>query len=156
MVYRVSAVRTWNVGLIPVIFMTSGVMTGSGLVLLNTRILSGMTGLPVVIFLICIFLNLVVWFLYLYWCHDTNFQEAVKSLRRPVSLLVTLFIGHLIPVVLLLSVVISGNVKNSSQLLTVVHVISGLSLIVGGVSQKSGIILKAGYYRGIFLKTIRN
>ena len=77
-------------------------------------------------------------------------------MRYPVSLLVTLGIGHLILFVLLFSIIVSGNVENGSQLLAVVRVVSGLALIVGGVSQKTGIILKAGYYRGIVFKTVGN
>ncbi|MCK4822343.1 dimethyl sulfoxide reductase anchor subunit [bacterium] len=156
MVYRAAAVTAWNVWLVPVIFVTSGFMTACGLVLLNTQIQSGMAGLPAVISLICIFLNLVVWLLYLFWNHDTDFQEAVKAMRRPVSVLVTMGIGHLIPFVLLLSIFVSGDIENGSQLLTVVRVVSGLALIVGGISQKTGIILKAGYYRGIVFKTVGN
>ncbi len=156
MVYRAVAVTAWNVWLIPLIFVTSGFMTACGLVLQNTQILSGMDSLPVVISLICIFLDLVVWLLYLYWYHDADSQEAFKAMRRPVSLLVTVGVGHLIPFVLLLSIVVSGDVENGSQLLTVVRVVSGLALIVGGISQKTGIILKAGYYRGIVFKTVGN
>jgi len=131
-------------------------MTACGLVLLNTQTLGGIPSLPAVISLICIFLNLVFWLLYLSWYHEADFQEAVKAMRCPVSLLVTVGIGHLIPFVLLLSIVVSGNFENGSQLLAVVRVVSGLALIVGGVSQKTGIILKAGYYRGIVFKTVED
>jgi DMSO reductase anchor subunit len=156
MIYRAAAVTAWNMRLIPVIFVTSGFMTACGLVLLNTQIFSGMDSLPVLISLICIFLNLVVWLLYLYWYHDNDFQEAVKSMRYPISLLVIVGIGHLIPFVLLFSVAVSGDFENGSQLLAVIRVVSGLALIVGGISQKSGIILKAGYYRAIVFKTVGN
>ena len=153
MVYRGASVTAWNAWLVPVIFVTSGFMTACGLALLNNEILGEMPSLSAVIFLICILLNLVFWILYLYWCHDADFQEAVKTLQRPVSLLVIVVIGHLLPFVLLSSIVVSGDVENGSQLLAVVRVVSGLSLIVGAISQKTGIILKAGYYRGIVFKT---
>jgi hypothetical protein len=152
MVYRAVAVKAWNVWLVPAIFVTSGLMTAWGLILLNTQIISGMASLLLVILLICIFLNLVVWLLYLYWDHDADFQEAVKALRRPVAVLVSVGLGHLFPFFLLLSIFVSGDFEDSSPLLAMVRIISGLALIVGSVSQKTCIILKAGYYRGIVFK----
>jgi DMSO reductase anchor subunit len=156
MVYRTTAVTAWNVWLIPVNFVTSGFMTGCGLVLLNTRILSEIHSLPVMIFIICILLNLVVWLLYLFGYRNIEFQKAVKHIRRPVSLLVSVGIGHLVPIVLLFSIIVFGNIDGNSLLLAVSRVLSGLALIVGGISQKKGIILKAGYHRGVAFKTIGN
>ncbi len=156
MVYRAPAVTAWNVPLIPVIFVTSGFMTSCGLVLLNTQILSGMAYLPVMISLICILLNLAVWLLYLYGYHNADFRRATENMRRSGSLMVTIGVGHLLPLVLLFSAFASGDFENRSILLPIVHVISGLALIVGGVSQKTGIILKAGYYRGIVLRPVEN
>jgi len=156
MVYGAAAVPAWNVWLTPVIFMTSGFMTACGLVLLNTRIYSGTDSLLPVVFLICIFLNLVAWLLYLTRHHDNDFKKAVKFMRHPALLLVIVGIGHLVPFVLLFSVVVFGHVENGSKLLAVFHVLSGLALIVGGFGQKAGIILTAGYYKGIDIKASKD
>ena len=82
-VYRTAAIPAWNVWLTPVIFVTSGFMTACGLVLLNTQIHSGTDSLMIVIFLICIFLNLVAWLLYLYRYHDNDIQKTAKYYASP-------------------------------------------------------------------------
>jgi len=155
-VYRAAAVTAWNVWLIPVIFVTSGFMTACGLVLLNTRFYSTIDTLPIVIFLICIFLNSIIWLLYLYWDHDDDFKEATWYLRRPVIVLVILGTGHLIPFILLLSIVVFGTAENSFQLSAIFGVISGLFLVLGGANIKAGITLAAGYYRKIVFKAVIN
>ena len=156
MVYRAVAVKAWNVRLVPVLFVASGFMTASGLHLLNARISAGNAGLPVLIFLVLILLNLFVWLVYLYWNHDSDFLQAIKALRRPASLLVSVVFGHLMPFILILSIAVFGDFDDNSPLFAVIHTISGLALIVGGASQKTGIILKAGYFRGITSKMAQN
>jgi DMSO reductase anchor subunit len=155
-VYRAVAVTAWNVCLIPVIFVTSGFMTSCGLVLLNTRFHSGMDTLLMVIFLICIFLNSIVWLLYLYGYHDDDFQEAIRFLRRPVMVLVILGIGHFIPFILLFSIVVFGNAENGYKMSAIFHVVLGLLLVLGGTNIKAGITLAAGYYRKMVFQTVRN
>jgi DMSO reductase anchor subunit len=152
-VYRAAAVPAWNIWLVPVIFVTSGFMTACGLFLLNTQIHPGTDSLPVLIFLICIFLNLVAWILYSYRHRDDDFQKAVKLMHHPVLSMVIVGIGHLVPFVILFFFVVFGNVENGSALSAVFRALSGLALIVGGLGQKAGIILTAGYYRGVDLNT---
>lgn len=148
-VYRAAAVTAWNVWLTPVIFITSGFMTACGLVLLNTRLHSGIDTLAMMIFLICIFLDSIVWLLYLYWFKDEDFQKAIQFLRRPVMVLVFLGIGHLIPFILLFSILVIGNAEVGFKLSVIFRLISGLFLILGGANIKAGITLAAGYYRQI-------
>lgn len=151
MVYRSPAVTAWNVRLVPVIFTTSGFMTGCGLIFLNTQIFGRAAYLPVMISLICILLNGAVWLLYLYGYRDADFRRATGAMRRFGSLAVIVGAGHLLPLVLLLFIVAYRDFDNGSQLPRILGLISGLALILGGVSQKTGIILKSGYFRSIFL-----
>jgi len=155
MVYRAAAVTAWNVWFIPVIFVTSGFMTGCGLVLLNTQMLVGAAYLPVVIFLICVLLNLALWLLYLYGYYNADFRRATESMRRFGSLVVTVGAGHLLPLVLILFIVVYEGFKNGFQLLAVCRVVAGLALIVGGASQKTGILLRSGYFKGIVLRPVK-
>lgn len=154
--YRAVAVTAWNVGLIPVIFVTSGIMTGCGLVLLNTRFHPGIDKLPSMIFLICIFLNSIVWLFYLYGYHDNDFKEATWFLRRPAIAFVIMGIGHLIPFILLFSIVVFGNAENGFKLSAAFSIISGILLVLGGALIKAGITLAAGYYRKMVFKTVKN
>jgi phenylacetyl-CoA:acceptor oxidoreductase 26-kDa subunit len=155
-VYRAAAVPAWNIRLTPVIFATSGFMTACGLFLLNTRIHPGMDSLPLLISLIWIFLNLVAWFMYLYRHRDDDFQKAVKLMHHPVLSMVIVGIGHLVPFVILFFVVVFRHVDYSSALLAALRALSGLAMIVGGLGQKAGIILTAGYYRGVDLNTSKD
>jgi hypothetical protein len=59
-------------------------------------------------------------------------------------------IGHLLPVFLLL-VFAGGDVGPEGEFQRIVATLAGLALVIGGVSQKTGIILEAGYLRGIVL-----
>jgi len=156
MVYRAPAVTAWNVPLVPVIFAISGFMTACGLVLLNTLAAPDVTCLPAVISLIVVLLNLAVWLLYLYGYHNADFRRSTEVMRRFGSLMVTVGVGHLLPLVLLLSISLFGDFKNRSIMLPIVHVISGLAMIIGGASQKTAVILKAGYLRGIVLRSIED
>ena len=74
-------------------------------------------------------------------------------MRRFGSLMVTVGVGHLLPLVLLSSISVLVDYKNRSIVLPIVHVISGLSMIIGGSSQKTAVILKAGYLRSIVLRS---
>lgn len=149
-VYRIRAVTAWNVPLMPLLFLTSGFATGSGLVLLAAlgKLTLGIG--PMMVGLICVVLNLAVWLLYLHWPHDVAFREATEALRRPSSLIFTVGIGHLLPILVLL-LLIAPSICTGGELWHIVTALAGLAIVAGGVSQKVGIILKAGYLRGIVL-----
>jgi phenylacetyl-CoA:acceptor oxidoreductase subunit 2 len=154
-VYRVRGVTAWNVPFIPLFFLTSGFATGSGLVLLAAlgKLTLGMG--PVVIGLICVVLDLVVWLLYLHWSGDVAFREATEALRRPNSLIFTVGIGHLLPILLLLLLLVAPGIGARVGLERIVAALAGLAMIAGGMSQKAGIIRKAGYLRGIVLEGLK-
>ena len=154
-VYRACAVTAWNVPMIPLLFVTSGFATGAGLLLLMVAV--GKISLVrdiVVIALICVILNLVVWLLYLYRYNDKEFQKSTEAMRRPSTLIITAGIGHMLPLLLmllcLLLIVLGLDIGDKHQDITAA--IAGLAIIVGGASQKSGIILQCGYLRGVVLK----
>lgn len=153
-VYRACAVIAWNVSLIPLIFVTSGFATGKGLLLLlfaggKSTLTSG----PIIIGLICVVLDLVVWLFYLYWSQDPDFRRATGILRHIFFLVSIIVVGHLLPVLLLLLLLLlyaldfDAIVKFQHIMLS----LTGVAIIVGGISQKVGIILGAGYLRGIVL-----
>jgi len=152
-VYRARAVTAWNVPIMPLLFMSSGLASGGGLVLL----VAALDRLPlarglVVIGLICVVLNLAVWLLYLRWSHATPFRLATDALCRPIAVILTAVLGHVVPLLLLLLLLIRPGVDARVELPHVVTALSGLAMIVGGMSQKVGIILAAGYTREIALR----
>jgi phenylacetyl-CoA:acceptor oxidoreductase 26-kDa subunit len=157
-VYRARGVTAWNSAWMPLFFATSGLAAGSGLLLVvlslyNAFLAPGIRAilpLPLVA-LVAAVLNAVVWAVYLA-TPDKGFQRATEALRRPGSIVRALGVGHLLPAALL-AVVLSGNISGAPQL--ALEVVAGLALIYGGVSQKFGIIIEAGYLRPIVLPVPR-
>jgi phenylacetyl-CoA:acceptor oxidoreductase subunit 1 len=128
-IYRARGVTAWNVPLVPLLFLTSGFATGSGLVLLD----------------------LAVWLLYLHGSQDADFQKATKALRRGSDLISTVGIGHLLPILLLVLLLVAPDIGIGANLQHAVAILAGLAIVAGGVSQKVGIIQRAGLLRGIML-----
>ena len=150
MVYRARAMVVWNLWIIPVVFVTSGLMTACGLALLNTHPYSATLTIPTNAIFIFAILNLVVWFFYLRLGRG-QFNPSVAFLQRPLILSLIVFIGHLLPMMILWSMPWVANVQNSASLIVVLRIASGLMLIVGGVSQKIGIVFAAGFFRPMVL-----
>jgi formate-dependent nitrite reductase membrane component NrfD len=146
LIYRARAVTAWNVPLMPVIFLTSGFATGVGLILFISPALLTITGSLLVVGLVWIGLDLGVWILYLFASREPAFQAATATLRRPVWMGCVVGIGRLVPLVLLVISFIPGFEPHQS-----LAILAGLTLIIGGLAQKAGIILGAGYLRAIVL-----
>ena len=151
-VYCARAVIAWNVPIMPLVFVTSGFALGEGLVLVLASMGKLSLGFgPIVIGLFCVALDLVVWLIYLYWSNDAAFRKATKILRHPIALTLTVGIGHLFPVLLLLLFVAVPGINTEGKFWNRIAALAGLFIVVGGVSQKFGIILWADYLRGIVL-----
>jgi len=151
-VYLGRALTAWNVPLMPLVFVTSGFATGSGLLLLVAPDQLTVRGVPAMVVLVCMVLNVAVWLLYLNWSNDRTFRDATKALRHPGTLILTVGVGHLLPVLLLLSFLMGPEVDTGSEFLYIATALSGLAMVAVGVGQKAGIILAAGYTRGIALR----
>lgn len=151
-IYRARAVTAWTVALMPVVFVTSGFGTGSGLLLLVApdELTAGRA--LAIVALVCIVSNVAVWLLYLHWSSDSAFREATKVLRRPSAIILTVGMGHLLPALLLLLLLVKQGVDGEVEVFQMVATLAGLAMIAGGVSQKAGIILGASYTRGIALR----
>jgi DMSO reductase anchor subunit len=153
-VYRARGVTAWNTPLMPFLFVTSGLAAGSGLALVVLALFNASSPqgvhstLPLPpVGLTAAILNTVVWVVYLR-TPDKDLQKATEALRRPKALIQDMGVGHLLPIVLL-GITLLGNASGAPQLFLAVT--SGLALISGGASQKFGIIIEAGYLRGIAL-----
>jgi len=152
-VYCARAVRAWNVALIPVLFVTSGLATGGGLVLLLVALGElNITHVAVMIGLVCTVMNLGVWLVYLRRSLDGTFRESIRALGRPSALILIVGVGHLLPVLLLSPILLRPEVAMASEFLHPAVVLAGLAMVTGGVSQKAGIILKASHYREIMIE----
>ena len=98
-------------------------------------------------------MNLVVWLFYLYWSQDPAFRKATEALRSPKSLIISLGIGHLLPILVLSSLLVAHSVEIGMELPDIATAGMGLAMILGGAGQKADIILKAGFQREISLES---
>lgn len=148
LVYRARGVATWNLPLVPAIFLASGFFSGSGLLLMTSA-----WGGPVpariagIVSMALLVINLWIWMLYLNRSRSESLTGPAECLLRPVSLMLTVGLGHLLPGLLLLTLLVTSP-ERADQGFTLM-VVAGGNMIVGCAAQKVGILLKAGYLRGI-------
>lgn len=146
--YASRGVITWNVSAILPLFLAVSFATGSGLILLTGWGTPGTaTSTPAVAGLICATASLITWLTYLYGAHAPAFHTATRSLRRTGSLVVSVGLGHLLPISCLV-LALASQPADDVNLWTF---LAGGGLIVGGLRQKAGIILDAGYLRAVVL-----
>jgi phenylacetyl-CoA:acceptor oxidoreductase subunit 2 len=154
--YRARAVTAWNIPLIPYLFSSSAFATGSGLLLLVAPGRPFFSIEPAVIGLFFITIDLIVWLFYLYGSHEAELRQATRGLRRSLSLAATVGIGHLLPILVLVVLLVIPSADLGDGLVRTLAWLTGLFVIVGGVSQKAGIILEAGYLRPIVLDVAKD
>ncbi len=155
MVYRARAVTAWNVPLAPISFFTSSIVGGCGLLL----IVSGLSGLAfstqmVVTGIVCLVLNLFVYGIYVRIPQANHaLRAATAILRNPLSLLVVLGLGHLVPgIFLILLLPLTGlHEMASKHLQDALFVLAGLAMVSGVAFQKILVILGGNSLRGIFM-----
>jgi len=138
-VYRAGALPAWNVPVMPVLFISSGLAAGAGVALLAWPHATAGIGLA------CIGANLVAWLVYLWGTRERAFRQATRVLRRPGALIVVVGLGHVLPGILLgLALARTGS--------TGAALVAGAAMIVGSLSQKAGVVLWAGYLQAIALR----
>lgn len=144
--YRGRGVTAWYVPHVPLMFATSGPMTGFGLLVILASI-SGFVVPPLLWWLGVLFIvaNAAVWWHYLQR-PDELFQRAVATLRQPTAMFWVIGVGHVLPFVFLVVAGAAGPAEGAARLLALV---GGAALLVGGTLQKAYLILEAGYLRPI-------
>lgn len=149
-VYSARAVIAWNVPLIPLFFIASGFTLGEGLVLLITAIGRMDIGVDVIVIgLIFLVLDLLLWVIYLRSPNNLAFREVTEKMRRSINLVLTVGIGHILPIMLLFLLVFKDDMGVISKRIVLIFV--GVAIIFAGILQKRGVILGANYLRGIFI-----
>lgn len=150
--YRSRGVPAWNVGIIPIVFLSSGLTSGVGL----TMVFAAGSGISLepnelLIGIISLLVNLTVWCLYLSWSKESEYQMAIRQLRRLSSLSISIGLGHAISILLLTFAWIIWLHEPASFAGYVLIGLAGLQILTAIACQKVGIILKAGYKREIRL-----
>jgi formate-dependent nitrite reductase membrane component NrfD len=146
-VYNSRGVTAWNVPIIPILFISSGLSSGCGILLLSIRSsLDWQISISMALFLVG--LNLIVWAFYLYRKGGTDFRISTRKLRHPITLFINMGLGQFFPFLFLLFIF---WFKEGIEFKETMMIISGIALILGGLIQKSIIILLGGFMRGVNL-----
>lgn len=152
-VYRSLAITAWNVAIIPLFFLFSGLSSGYGFSLLvDVFYGSTFTYYQTLTGLICVFGNLVVWILYLCWSSNPNFNLSTRILRHPADLIFSVGFGHVVPFLVLLAYLTLQGDNSALVFQYIVSILLALVIIAVVVYEKAGIILASGHTRGISIK----
>lgn len=141
MVYRASGVITWNVSTVPVFFLTCGLATGCGAVLLVSGLLDAPSLVPLPLAtLAAATANGLCWLIYRNTPGE-SFRRALAPLHGAGHMALALGVGHLLPI----ACVLGTMVQPVPGLLP----LAGLALMVGGALQKYAFAFEASALRGL-------
>jgi len=145
MLYRARGVALWTIPLMPALFLTAGLLTGTGLLGLfhaALEVSADNADLLVWTSLGLIVLNGACWASLLDWRAVPACRDAVAGLKSESVLTRTLGMGHLLPLVLL---VVFGAAALP---------LAGVIVLMAGGFLKALLILQAGQFRpiAIFVK----
>lgn len=151
MVRRARGVTAWDVPLMPLLFLLSALLSGSGAYLLFEA-LAGRSPIPAVIgvTLLLIVVAFVVWARYLAWTSETAYRRAIAPLREGRSAVVIDGAGYGLPLLLGLLALAAPAVAGPLVGL------AGALLVAGQGYAKARLILAAGHLRPITLALARS
>ncbi len=149
-VFRSRAAAAWNVPVVPLLFLTSGLLSGYGGVLL----VAAMGYIPVSRRLIALgavllFARAAIWVIYIFWTRTDAFISSTKKLRNPARLVLFTLLTLGVPVVLLMYT--GGNGK--TQLVSTLAAVTGSLILFSGFVEKFELLRSGGELRGVTLET---
>lgn len=151
MVYRAKAVTAWISYLIPLYFITSGLILGFGFLLFwSTAFVP--TDTPATTLLLGLFgllANLILWHMIVKPKTIASEDRSVIHLRNTLSMTMTFGFGHLVPILLLLAILIFSYTHSFDNATFALSMITGACIFAGGITQKIGVILQANAIREI-------
>ena len=145
-VRRARGVTAWDVPLMPVLFLLSACLSGSGALLL-VESLAGRAPIPAVIgvTLLLIVVSFVAWARYLAWTSEDAYRRAVAPLRERRSVVVIDGAGYGLPLLLGLLALAAPAAAGPLTAL------AGALLVAGQAYAKARLIRAAGRLRPITL-----
>lgn len=131
--FQARGIPAWNHPLVPVLFLTSGLLTGAAFLGMIdgsgsgwVQVTAGLLGL-----------NALGWVGYLAWPGDRAFRDATRGLRGGIALVEILGFGHVVPLAVL-------AVWGDAGALFV-----GIFALLGGALLKASLVLRAGQFRPV-------
>jgi DMSO reductase anchor subunit len=151
-VYRSVAVRAWNIPLIPVLFLTSGLWSGFWLVLMVYSLTAlALDSLFLTIGLILAPADFLVWIACLKLGRDNVPGDGSGHLLRSMIFTPKGVIGYLIPMATIVIVMAMTNAGMHNALTRVFTFSAGFSALTGNLLQKTGMILGDNVLRGMVM-----
>ena len=126
-------IPAWNHPIVPVLFLTSGLLTGAAFLGMIDDVAGRWTWLTAGL----LGLNGLVWVGYLIWPRDRAFLDATRNLRGRMALSGIIGLGHIVPLLLLL---LPGDAG---------PVLAGLFALFGAILLKASLVLRAGQFRPV-------
>jgi DMSO reductase anchor subunit len=137
------AIAAWSVPVLPLLFLTSALVSGAGLVLLVETLGGGLSPRLLGGTLTLTTLDVVAWQVYLTWSREAAFRRGVQPLREGPLALAVVGAGHVGPLFLL---ALALTLPAASAVLAAA---GALSLLAGQTAGKAGLILVVGRIRAI-------
>lgn len=150
-VHSARALPAWNVSILPVFFLSSGLASGSGIALLLMA--SGGFQTPhslVPPSLLFVVFNLLIWVAYLFRIHSNVFRSVILFQGRSFLMLVIFWFGHVLPAILLL---VNRHADSGIQIGNWSVGLAGFAMLLSVMMQKSVIIFAWGYTRKISIES---
>lgn len=141
-------VTAWSVGVMPVVFLASAVVSGLGL-LLVVDVLGGRppAGALLGATMLVLVLAVGVWLIYVTWHQDPGFVRAVRVLREGAGAVGIVGGGHIAPFALA-AIALAADVPGLA-------LGAGVLMVLGQVLAKWLLIIGAGELRPITLENLR-
>ena len=156
-VYRARGVLFWNMPLIPILFTTSNLYTGLGLILfLSAFGLMTPEAYFLLTGLLVLGLNLWVWVTLVSWKGRPALRQNKNVFRRPISLTFIVGIGHVLPILLLIRLTYIAGLPLDALDKQLPILLAGLSILAAGIWQKLTILVSAAYMRPIAVGRRKN
>ena len=150
MVYRCRAVTAWNLPIIPILFLASGLCLGFGFWLVWMAAGKATFSLLILIVgLSLLVINSAMWVNYLFRQRDNSLRNATKPLRQSLTLTITLGFGSCLAILLVLFLILSITFHLETIYSNRLSFFAGTAILAGGFYQRAAIVLKVNYLRAL-------
>jgi len=150
MVYDARGVTVWNRPLTALHALSSNIYLACGLgLILGTLGAPVKAGGMVLVGLMGLVLNLFAWWALLKSLTDSDLRVSLQPLISPLRLIISIGVGHLLPALVLTLAMGVEVLLSANTTLEILHVLSGVMIIVGVVVQKAAVILGANWLKAI-------
>jgi hypothetical protein len=150
MVNRSKAVAAWSRKIIPLHFVASGMTLGFGLLLISAPVANHVPSPRLIgLGMAFMFLSFVLWMQWVYLSGEESAAQAASALRRTESIAISVGLGHVFPLLLLICLLLLGPLPPTSATSGVLCLLSGGTILVGGVFQKGALLLQSNLFRGL-------